>query len=174
MFLWCIRGCDQAGIPSQCRCLRGRTLRPHPLDTISSQVYISLMQQDRRSANHLRENYRIAFEVVQTKRHTTHKRYDLRWSSTVFPFETEELCSSKSFRPHPGAITSSSYGALKFILKVYLSVSPTYTSRRTPTLPYRVWEQKQDDITADSHDSTFASNRGEREVTRAGVKLDPR
>lgn len=32
------------------------------------------MQQDRRSANHLRENYRIVFEVVQTKRHTTHKR----------------------------------------------------------------------------------------------------
>eukprot|EP00752_Nemacystus_decipiens_P004063 g3721.t1 len=39
------------------------------------EVYISLMQQDRRSANHLRENYRIAFEVVQTKRHSTHKRY---------------------------------------------------------------------------------------------------
>eukprot|EP00903_Cladosiphon_okamuranus_P016865 g15549.t2 len=76
------------------------------------EVYISLMQQDRRSANHLRENYRIAFEVVQTKRHTTHKR---------------------------------------------------------------IWEQKQNDIKADSHDnSTFASNRGEREVTRAGVKLDPR
>ncbi|CAN0512212.1 unnamed protein product, partial [Ectocarpus sp. 12 AP-2014] len=38
------------------------------------EVYISLMQQDRRSANHLRENYRVGFEVVQTKRHTTHKR----------------------------------------------------------------------------------------------------
>ncbi|CAM9797164.1 unnamed protein product [Pylaiella littoralis] len=75
------------------------------------EVYISLMQQDRRSANHLRENYRIAFEVVQTRRHTTHKR---------------------------------------------------------------IWEQKQDDVTADSHDNIFASNRGEREVTRAGVKLDPR
>lgn len=45
---------------------------------------------------------------------------------------------------------------------------------RTPTSPHRIWEQKQDDITADSHDNTFASNRGEREVTRAGVKLDPR
>ncbi|CAN0393668.1 unnamed protein product, partial [Ectocarpus sp. 12 AP-2014] len=75
------------------------------------EVYISLMQQDRRSANHLRENYRVGFEVVQTKRHTTHKR---------------------------------------------------------------IWEQKQDDVIADSHENIFASTRGEREVTRASVKLEPR
>ncbi|CBN74523.1 conserved unknown protein [Ectocarpus siliculosus] len=75
------------------------------------EVYISLMQQDRRSANHLRENYRVGFEVVQTKRHTTHKR---------------------------------------------------------------IWEQKQDDVIADSHENTFGSTRSEREVTRASVKLDPR
>lgn len=43
-----------------------------------------------------------------------------------------------------------------------------------PTLSHRIWEQKQDSIVADSHDSLFASTRGEREVTRAGAKLDPR
>ncbi|CAM9184574.1 unnamed protein product [Hapterophycus canaliculatus] len=75
------------------------------------EVYISLMQQDRRSVNHLRENYRVAFQVVKTKRCTTHKR---------------------------------------------------------------IWEQKQDDIIADSLEATFSSSRGEREVTRASVKLDPR
>lgn len=39
--------------------------------------------------NHLRENYRIAFQVVKTKRYTTHKRWDtepnkLHFSQTIF------------------------------------------------------------------------------------------
>lgn len=68
---------QMVGNRPQYSCLRRRSQNNGltlALDTISWQVYISLMQQDRRSANHLRENYRIAFEVVQTKRHTTHKR----------------------------------------------------------------------------------------------------
>ncbi|CAM9968754.1 unnamed protein product, partial [Sphacelaria rigidula] len=76
-----------------------------------TEVHISLMQQDRRSANHLRDNYRIAFEIMRTKRHNTHKR---------------------------------------------------------------IWERRQDDVVADSHESFFASARAEREVTRTSVKIDPR
>lgn len=163
------------------------------------------MQQDRRSANHLRDNFRIAFEVMKAKRNAMHKRYAWRMEGFVMHWIESRLESNITYlvplqdvgpfdtcftnhrlsralhhwpilmlnsAPLSASIISSCgfWSVVRYICHIHL----LELWRGILIVPTRIWERKQDDVIADSYDSFFSSTRAEREVTRAGVKLDPR